>query len=77
MSCLSKYGNLTVANSLITCCSHYIIIESRDNQSGFQGHSGLSEDGLDCFSVTGTSSHMNKLVRAEVVPKGGRGSGML
>ena len=77
MSCLSKYGNLTVANNLITCCSHYLIIESRDNQSGFQGTCGLSEDGLDCLSVTGISSHMDKLVRAKVIPKRGRGSEML
>lgn len=74
---MSKYGNLTMVNGLITCCSHYLIIESGDNQSGFQGHCGLSEDALECFSVTGSSSQMEKLVRAQVVPKGRRGSGML
>ena len=67
-----------MANSLITCCSRYLILESRDNQDGFHGHCGLSEDGLECFSVMENSSQMNKLVGAQVVPKGGRrGSGML
>ena len=66
-----------MANGLITCCSHYLIIQSGDNQSGFQGHCGLSEDALECFSVTGSSSQMDKLVRAQVVPKGRRGSRML
>ena len=75
---MSKYENLTMANSLITCCPHYLIIESRDNQGGFHGHCGLSEEGLECFSVMENSSLMNKLVGAQVVPKGGRrGSGML
>ena len=50
---MSKYGNLTMANSLITCCSRYLIIESRDNQGGFHGHHGLSEDGLECFFSDG------------------------